>query len=346
MKKIHLGLFLFVSLILPVFAMADTCTPFNTVVASDPNTTVVETDSGDQNAVLTSQSGIWTSIPGASWIWKTFQTEDPNASQTYTFKNTFTLDGEVNTGILNIASDDYFVAHINNTEIASEFGEGNFLNSKTYDVASLLQTGSNEISIDATNAAYFYAGEGTVDNNPAGLIFSLSVDGQTCIPDNNTEDGNSNSSGSIVKKIFPGSRSVSTTNTTLGQVLGATNIFNDTKTATTHLVANDEATTTDIETPTTEDTTVIPLTASVGTILGDFDIDWKCILIALIIILVIYIVGELVNTNKRATTRRLSFYAMATALAVVILLLVYSCPILPLFIMYVILSALAYYEIV
>lgn len=345
MKKIHLALFLFASLILPVFAMADTCTPFNMVVASDPNATVVETDSGEQNAVLTSQSGIWTSIPGASWIWKTFQTEDPNASQTYTFKNTFTIPGDVNTGILNIASDDYFVAHINNIEIASEFGEGNFLNSKTYDVASLLQTGSNEISIDATNAAYFYAGEGTVDNNPAGLIFSLSVDGQTCVPDNtNTGGGNTNSSGSIVKKIFPGSRSASTTNP--GEVLGATSVVNDTKTAAVNSVIPDDVTATNIETQAAEDTSTVPLTASVGSALGDFDIDWKCILIALIIILVIYIVGELVNTNKRATTRRLSFYAITTALAIVILLLVYSCPIIPLLIMYVILSALAYYEIV
>ncbi|MGH7141181.1 MAG: hypothetical protein ACREGH_00915 [Minisyncoccia bacterium] len=164
---------------IPAAALAETCTPYSVRYVSGPSTAV----EGGGAAVPTYQSPHWAApFPGATWIWSTPFVSDPNSEETETFVLTFTLPGTATSSLLRISADDYYVVSINGTQIDSQFGEGNFLpqNIHTYQDPGAFVPGTNTVSFEVVNAPYFFKGEGTDTNNPAGLMFDLSIAGASC----------------------------------------------------------------------------------------------------------------------------------------------------------------------
>jgi hypothetical protein len=157
------------------------CLPYNQVIVSNTDDQVVLGE-GTSNAVLpTHQGTFWTEISGAEWIWSAEVVSEPqNGEGPIEFIKYFTLPGSVSSASLEVAVDDYFKAFINGAQVASEFGEDNFSNSRMYDVSALLVAGTNSISFEVTNAPYFFPEQGTVENNPAGLSYRLDVAGTAC----------------------------------------------------------------------------------------------------------------------------------------------------------------------
>ncbi len=184
MKKVQTvaavaGLF---ALTVPFLALADSqvCTPYTVVRSSDASTEV----SGGGFATSTYQSPLWmTAFPGSLWIWDAPFVTDPLHGEVKTFVTHFSLPGTAASSTLSIAADDYFKVNVNGTDVASEFGDDNFLasNVHAYHVQNLLVAGANTLSIEVTNAAYFFGGLATATNNPGGLLFRLDVDGSSCV---------------------------------------------------------------------------------------------------------------------------------------------------------------------
>jgi hypothetical protein len=158
---------------LAVFA-AQVCTPKERTFMSDEDLSIV----GGGHAVSAySESPLWTkTIPG-TWVWNSFFVQDPNQTEKVTFLLQTNLPQEIASSTLEIAADDYYKVFVNGQEIGSEFGENNFLtdNVHVYHPTEFLKLGENTLSFEVTNAPYFYSGDGTVYNNPAGLLFQFSV---------------------------------------------------------------------------------------------------------------------------------------------------------------------------
>lgn len=177
------GTFLPVSSVLA----AQECTPFSHQYTSGTNVKI----QGDGNAVPTYQSSLWTPVfPGATWIWSSQFVQNPEGGDTSTFVLDFTLPAAVASSTLEISADDYFVVAVNGTQVDSQYGEANFFpeNIYTYHTPQLFQQGANTMTFKVVNAPYFYTGQGTTQNNPAGLLFRLGVEGTSCV----------NSSGDVV----------------------------------------------------------------------------------------------------------------------------------------------------
>ena len=150
------------------------------------------------------------------WIWGSALVTDPNADQSETFSLTFNLPGTVSSSALVVGADDYVVIGVNGAQIASETGEGNFLeaNLHTYQRPDLFHAGVNIVTFKVTNAAYVRSGQGTPQNNPAGLLFKLSIEGLECA--NGSSGGTSHRSGGSGSIVFPaGSRDASAGNSSL-----------------------------------------------------------------------------------------------------------------------------------
>lgn len=166
----------------PFLALADTqvCTPYALVETSGADTEV----SGGTFATSTYQSPLWTpAFPGSLWIWDAPFVTDPVHGEVKMFVTHFSLPGAAASSTLSIAADDYFKVNVNGTDVASEFGDDNFITSNlhVYHVQNLLAAGANTLSIEVTNAAYFFGGLATATNNPGGLLFRLDVDGSSCV---------------------------------------------------------------------------------------------------------------------------------------------------------------------
>ncbi len=162
----------------PALALANEyCVTHEQLIASGMTDQVV----GGGSAVPAYQSTMWTTIPNAIWIWRTYHVEDPVHGESVTFTRNIAIDGTVASSTLVIAGDDYFKVYINGLGIASEFGEGNFLTPHTYALDPLLfRSGNNELRIEATNAKYFYSEGATVHSNPAGIAYSMSLTSWIC----------------------------------------------------------------------------------------------------------------------------------------------------------------------
>ncbi|MBP9669281.1 MAG: hypothetical protein KBE09_03260 [Candidatus Pacebacteria bacterium] len=161
-------------------AAAEVCTPYSAVYTSAPGMPIQEGGS----SVNTLTSGIWaTPFSGSSWIWSHALVADPNNLETKTFLLQFPLPAAPTSTILSVAADDYFKIYVNSIQLANEQGEGNFLasNIKTYNSFGPFSAGTNTIAFEVSNAPYFFAGDGTSENNPAGLLFTFSVAGQSCV---------------------------------------------------------------------------------------------------------------------------------------------------------------------
>lgn len=159
---------------------AQTCIPYTASYGSSGATTNID---GGFAAVPTYISPLWgPAFAGASWIWDDQYVSNPEDGEVKIFRVTFSLPGPVSSSTLLVSVDDYVTAELNGTAVASEFGEGNFLpeNIHTYHTPQLFTVGENELVFEVTNAPYFYPGQATPQNNPAGLLFTLLIEGDVC----------------------------------------------------------------------------------------------------------------------------------------------------------------------
>ena len=129
---------------------------------------------GAANAVATySANPAWTaSIPGATWIWSTFNVTNPAIDQTTLFTKSFTLSDPILSASLTIAADNNFTASLNGTQVAADASGLNFGATKVFDVTNKLHTGTNAASFSVTNIGLVGS---TPTSNPAGLLYKLHV---------------------------------------------------------------------------------------------------------------------------------------------------------------------------
>lgn len=147
-------------------------------VVSDITNTIVE--KGDAKAVLAYVHPLWTAVvDGADWIWGENPVADASVETTYTFEKSFTWNGPVTAASLKVAVDDWYTVYINGVEVGSDFSPSASYSEatadNTYNVASFIQQGANEIRIVVTNQALDI---GPL-NNPAGLLYKLTITGNS-----------------------------------------------------------------------------------------------------------------------------------------------------------------------
>lgn len=129
-------------------------------------------------AVATPINARWTAIVDGTWIWNAARVSADSAvnGETVTFKKTFELgkcdDGKY-VGTIDIAADNTFELLLNGNPVGQDLTEFNYQHKSTYDLSTLLQAGTNTLTIISTNMPQ--AG-GTPDSNPAGIVFAGSAD--------------------------------------------------------------------------------------------------------------------------------------------------------------------------
>ena len=169
MNKIFLFVLAFIALSVSVSALN---------FVSD-TTTQYKDGSTWQNAVpvATPINDRWTAIVDGTWIWNAEHVSTDSAvnGETVTFQKTFDLgackDGNF-AGTIDIAADNTFVLLLNGNPVGKDLTEFNYQHKSTYDLSSLLQAGTNTLTITATNMPQ--AG-GTPASNPAGIVFAGSA---------------------------------------------------------------------------------------------------------------------------------------------------------------------------
>jgi hypothetical protein len=143
-------------------------------VTSDTSSTVLETG---LNAVATWVHPGWTaSIPGATWIWKVFNVENPTQDETYTFTKYFNWanTSDALSANLDLATDNSYRVWINDQGVATSTDENNFSAVDTFDAQPFLKNGVNKITVEVKN---WGLEGGTAESNPAGALYKLSVVG-------------------------------------------------------------------------------------------------------------------------------------------------------------------------
>ena len=90
------------------------------------------------------------------------------------------------------AADDIFSASVNGVEVGSSNESEPFMQVHTFDVTNLLFAGPNSITISVTNLGFH--GDIPQDENPGGLLYSLSTVPSSCA--SGTDQGSGNGGGS------------------------------------------------------------------------------------------------------------------------------------------------------
>jgi hypothetical protein len=194
----------------------DCCYPFNMTVVSNSDVQVIQGNTGlttPYNAVAAWEPSddidpsYWDShldydftTGGADWIWESYRTVHPVEGDIVYFQRTFSVGGYPTAGTLHITCDNAYEAWLNGHLVGSAqlgaFWEASnrteaYVNSngwqsvEAWDVSALLNKGTNILIVKAANE---YLGPldtqqlGTIDTNPAGLIFQLDISGNTCPP--------------------------------------------------------------------------------------------------------------------------------------------------------------------
>ena len=357
LKKPLIALFVAIYAIasLPLNAWAEDCTPHNYFIVSDVET-MVDTDTA---AVLTYDgSPYWAQIAGSSWIWESYLVADPAHETNVSFTRNFSIEGVVSVSEIAIAGDDYFAVYINDTEITREYDvstiESNFTEVKRYPIdGGLFKVGNNVLRIDSTNAAYFYGDTfATPYNNPAGVIFVLSIESQSCSGNNTSNGGGSNGGGS--------SKDAQYVNIFSGGIGGGNlsdqifeNAFARSDSASTD-VASATSVTDDASVIDTTDLEFNPLLASALNSVSD--VNFTCSIIALIIVILMYIAWLLIP-NKRSSfdtldsvqkidLHKLSYFVVGLIIILAVLyVLSLSCVMFPLVIMFILMTLGLYFRI-
>lgn len=202
------------ALILPLGLALSPGTPVlaateNITVVSDTSTLVINGNvsgaSYPDNAVLAWQpydpsNNHWdTTITGhtfpdsARWIWESYRVENPVNGDIVDFKKSFSIPGTPTAGTLYITCDNGYELRVNGTLVGSAQLDGDWRLSnltesyvhthgwqsvESWDITSNLVPGANYFTIATANEYYGSLdgqGNGTIDNNPAGLIFEANI---------------------------------------------------------------------------------------------------------------------------------------------------------------------------
>jgi len=129
----------------------------------------------------------------AKWVWESYRVVNPLSGDIVDFKKTFVIPGNPIAGILHITCDNAYELRVNGNLIGSaQFEPGwqssnltesfvhthGWQSAETWDITAWLVRGYNDIEIAAANEYYGPLdgqGNGTIDINPAGLIFEVSI---------------------------------------------------------------------------------------------------------------------------------------------------------------------------
>lgn len=154
--------------------------------ANSPQTIVSDIStlySGNPTVIVSPIHSTWTvSIPDATWIWGENPIADAVNPTSETFTRTFTIVGTPTGATLDIATDNSYVVSVNGHAIGFDATEFNYISGgqDTYSIpASSLVSGVNVITFTVTNWAME---GGTMAINPAGLLYKLTVNSETCPP--------------------------------------------------------------------------------------------------------------------------------------------------------------------
>ncbi len=141
------------------------------------------------NAVKTFVHDNWTSITGAEWIWKTEEVENPEEDEVYYFEKHFDIHGTVSSATLEVAVDNSYKVWINDELIDDRFNvEDNYSETRIYSIDSgKFDDTENVIKFKVKN---WEQPGGTWETNPAGLLYRLDIERNTCYePDPEPETG-------------------------------------------------------------------------------------------------------------------------------------------------------------
>ncbi len=141
---------------------------------------VYNVEAAGSPAVDTYTYPFWTnSISGARWIWSSYLVQNPTLDETKIFTKTFQASLPVTNATLTVAVDNTYSIFLNGSKLFTDSTGFTFLvgNEVTYNIAPNIRSGANYLSFQVTNSGI--AGE-TSQSNPAGLLYKLKVNAQTC----------------------------------------------------------------------------------------------------------------------------------------------------------------------
>jgi hypothetical protein len=176
----------------PVFAVVG-CEQSSVTIVSDTTNMAV----GDGNAMAVVAHPAWTAvIPGSTtWIWKTSAT-GPN--EVVAFEKGFTVTGStVLSAVLDIATDNSYEVFIDGSPVVSDASATNFTlaTQDTHNIVADVTPGAHTLRIEVKNIGSYDA-----DVNPAGLLYKLVVDSETC-GGGNSDNGNTSVSNHNYAKV-------------------------------------------------------------------------------------------------------------------------------------------------
>jgi len=148
--------------------------PKQCLVVSD-----VTTEVGGNPATLTWIHPAWTTelVSGtAEWIWDA--TVEPRNGETLTFTKKFNVDNVPTLATLKVAADNGYTVSLNGNPLTCDgTGDSNFSSVDTCSAPVIV--GVNTLTFTATNAPW---DTDSSTENPAGLIYELTIDGSSCSP--------------------------------------------------------------------------------------------------------------------------------------------------------------------
>jgi len=129
----------------------------------------------------------------AKWVWESYRVVNPLSGDVVDFKKTFVIPGNPTAGALYITCDNAYELRVNGNLVGSaQFEPGwqssnltesfvhtyGWQSAESWDITAWLVRGNNDIEIAAANEYYGSLdgqGNGTIDINPAALIFEVSI---------------------------------------------------------------------------------------------------------------------------------------------------------------------------
>lgn len=201
-KRVGVISALILALVLALVGAVPVLAAINVTVVSDNTTQVTAGNVGGaypQDAVETwVHPSWWSSLTGhtfsseAKWIWESYRVLHPVAGDIVDFQKTFSIPGNPVAGTLYITCDNGYEVQLNGNPVGSaQLGAGwrlsnlyeSYVNTsgwqsvESYDVTSLLVSGQNVMTIGTANEQMGppEQSNGTVDSNPAGLLYEMEI---------------------------------------------------------------------------------------------------------------------------------------------------------------------------
>ncbi|HPD74340.1 MAG TPA: hypothetical protein PLX95_03605 [bacterium] len=150
----------------------EVCVDTSQTILSDENTLA-----NGQASIQTWVHPAWISIPDAKWIWSSEFVANPRAGETVNLLREFNIVGTVESAKLEISSDNSFDVEINDKFVGQSLIEKNYNTVFDFDVKDFVKEGVNQLDIEVNNFPW-----NTDDPkvNPAGLVYKLAIDSQSC----------------------------------------------------------------------------------------------------------------------------------------------------------------------